>query len=172
MQKPTNTNPLQTTKFVLTMPRISNTQYFCQKVNLPGVTIGEAMQNTPFVDLYRAGDKLSYETFNVSFIVDEDLASYMEIHNWMKCIAFPENFEQYRHLKALSQFTIDSRQPQYAEGSLIVLSNLNNPKFRFDFVQMWPTSLSGIDFSTMDTEVPTITADVTFRFAYYTMMRF
>jgi len=74
--QPQNTNFLQSTKFVLTFPRISNTQFFCQEVNLPGVSTSEIPQTTPFVDLYRPGDKLVYEPLNVTFIVNEDMSSW------------------------------------------------------------------------------------------------
>jgi len=40
-RSPENTNLLQPTKFLLTFDRIRATQYFCQSVNLPGVSLGE-----------------------------------------------------------------------------------------------------------------------------------
>ena len=43
--QPTNTNVLQQNKFLLTFTRIPNVQYFCQVVALPGLTLGEALQN-------------------------------------------------------------------------------------------------------------------------------
>ena len=44
---PQNTNLLQASKFLLTINRIPNTQYFCQQANIPGFTLGQAIVNTP-----------------------------------------------------------------------------------------------------------------------------
>ena len=52
---PENTNPLQPTKFLLTFKKIKDTQYFCQSVNIPGVSLGEVVRATPFLDMYSPG---------------------------------------------------------------------------------------------------------------------
>lgn len=169
--QPTNTNQLQTTKYLLTFPRISNTQYFCQKVNVPGISINEITRTTPFVDLYVPGDKVQFEHFNISFIVDEALRSWGELHDWIIDMGFPETFSQYNHLKYLSEFSLNLTQPQYSEGSLLILNNLNIPAFRVDFINMFPTTLSGIDFDSSDQNVITIIANCSFRYAYYTITR-
>ena len=51
-RNPQNTNPLQPTKFLLTFPDISDTMFFCQKVNIPGVSVPENPRQIPNVDLY------------------------------------------------------------------------------------------------------------------------
>ena len=68
---PENTNYLQSTKFLLTIDRITTTQYFCQSVNLPGVSLGKAEFNTPTLDMYVAGNKFTYSPLTISFTIDE-----------------------------------------------------------------------------------------------------
>ena len=67
-RSPENTNLLQSTKFLLTFDRIRTTQYFCQTVNLPGVSLGEVSRATPFLDMYSTGTKLTYDPLVVEFI--------------------------------------------------------------------------------------------------------
>jgi hypothetical protein len=169
--QPQNSNYLQQTKYLLTFPRVSATQYFCQKVNLPGVSLDPLEQNTPFVDLYRPGNKISYDSFTATFIVDEDMRSWMEIHDWIKGLTFPENFAQYSNLKYLSDFTEAAPFQQYADGSLVILSALNNAKLTVNFADMFPVSISALDFDSTDEDTTTMTATATFKFSYYNITK-
>ena len=87
---PQNTNPLQPTKFLLTFSRIPTTQYFCQEVNIPGVSLGEVDRVTPFLDMFSPGTKLKYDPLDISFIVDESLQSWKDLYNWFISIADPD----------------------------------------------------------------------------------
>ena len=167
ISQPQNTNFLQSTRFVLAFPRISNTQYFCQEVNLPGVSMNEAIQPTPFVDLPIPGNKLIYEPLNITFIVDEELQSWIEIHDWLRAMTFPTNFGEYENLKNLSSVSYYAPKPQYSDGVLNVLSALNNLKTTIHFTDIFPTSLSAIQFNSTDTDTPTITATASFRYSWY-----
>ena len=169
---PQNTNFLQSTKFVLTFPRISTTQYFCQEINLPGISISEVVQPTPFVDLSRPGDKLKYEALNITFIVDEALESWSSIHDWLRGMAFPTNFDEYKNLKNLNPIATYSSSPQYTDGTLNVLSGLNNVKFSIDFVDIFPISLSSIQFNSTAIDTPTITATATFKYSWYNIKKY
>ena len=80
-RNPENTNLLQPTKFLLTFSRITTTQYFCQSVNVPSISLGEVQRDTPFLDLYSPGTKLSYDPLDISFIIDEDLQSWKNLYD-------------------------------------------------------------------------------------------
>jgi len=69
-RNPKNTDLLQSTKFRLTFERLPTMTYFCQSANFPGISLTEVPRQTPFVDLYMVGDKLVYDTFNITFLVD------------------------------------------------------------------------------------------------------
>ena len=88
---PQNTNYLQPTKYLLTFDRIGSTQYFCQSVNIPGVSIGQALISTPSVDVYAPGNKLTFNQLNIDFAVDEKLDSWRQIYDWFRSIAAPES---------------------------------------------------------------------------------
>ena len=84
---PQNTNYLQPTKFVLSFDRIGDVQYFCQSVNLPGMSIGQAPINYPSIDVYAPGNKISYNNLSMTFTVNETMDSWKDIHNWFRSIA-------------------------------------------------------------------------------------
>jgi len=174
-RNPTNIDLLQSTKFRLNFDRLPGLQYFCISANLPGISLTEIPKPTPFVELFVPGDKLIYDTLNFTFLVDEDLRSWTEIHDWMRGITFPFSFEEYFDLQrqGLQQrITVPSvNNNQYSTGSLTIFTNKNNPNFRVKFVDMFPTSLSTIVFNTGDSAENIITADATFRFTYYNYER-
>lgn len=174
-RNPTNLDLLQSTKFRLTFDRLPGLTYFCQTANFPGVSLTEVLRNTPFIDLYAPGEKMIYDTFNVTFIVDEDLRSWTEIHDWIRGMTFPTSFEEYASLSrssAASQISFNAgTKPQYSAGTLTLFTNKNNPNFRLKFVDLFPTSLSTIILNTQDTAEVVVTADASFRFAYYNYER-
>lgn len=168
---PQNTNYLQPTKFLLTFARALNAQYFCQSVNLPGISINELPQPTPLAPLYVPGNKINYEHFTMTFIVDEELRAWTDIHDWIKGMSFPNSPTQYNQLNQQGRAATQAPQPQYADGILHIHSGLNNPNITIHFADMFPVSLSTIDFTTTDDNSTTMTATATFRFAYFDIKR-
>lgn len=164
-----NPNFLQPNKFQLNFARMPNLQYFCQSVSIPGVSMSEAPQNTPFIDLYVPGDKLIYDLLNVTFYVDENLQTWKEVHDWIRAMTFPVEFEEYQNLSELNKYSrsIQTGRPQYSDGMVTLLTSSNNPKVRFKFYDLFPVTLSTFVMSSIDSPENIITADASFRFSYY-----
>ena len=153
-RSPQNTNFLQASKFLLSFSRITEVQYFCQEVNLPGVSLGDVNRSTPFLELYSPGTKLTYDPLNITFTIDEDLQSWKDIYNWFVEIADPSGF--------------NNRDRKYfSDATLTILSALNNPILRIQFANVFPTSLSGINFDTKVDADTILTCTATFRYQSY-----
>ena len=159
---PENTNLLQPSKFLLTFDRLGSTQYFCQSVNLPGVSVGQAPLNFPSLDVYAPGNKIAYNNFNVTFTVDEELKTWQSLYNWFLSFAAPSGTDE-RNLKSelQNQYKKNTKK-EYSDATLTILSSLNNPILRVEFTNMFPVSLSDIQFDTKLSADDIITADVTF----------
>jgi len=174
-RSPSSRDSLQSTKFKLNFGRLPGVAYFCQTVNLPGVSLTEVPRNTPFIDLYVPGEKLIYDSLNVSFLVNEDLTDWLQLHDWIRAMTFPHDFSEYANLGKLaasSQLRVGSKlQPQYSDGSVTIYTNKNNPQIRVNFKDLFPTTLSGVQFSSLDSAENIITADASFRFTYYNIER-
>ena len=168
-RNPTNPNPLQPNKFTLNFSRIPNVQYFCQSVSVPGISLSEAIITNPFVDIYAPGEKAIYDLMNVTFIIDEELTGWLEIHDWIRAMTFPENFEEYKQLGRLNKNMggRTTKTPQYSDGIITLYSSSNKPYYRFKFYDCFPTTLSTFVMSATDTPENIMTADVTFRYSYY-----
>jgi len=152
--KPENTNFLQPTKYVLTFPEVPDMIYFCQKANIPGVSLGQALQETPNLDLFHSGTKISYNTFDVTFLVNEDLSAWTSIYNWMKDLSSVEA-------------TYAKRKSGKKQAVLTVMSNQNNPKLRVKLMDLFPLSLSDLEFDTTLSAEEHITATVSFRYDWF-----
>ena len=158
---PQNTNPLQPTKFLLTFARIPTTQYFCQEVNLPGVTLGTVDRVTPFLDMFSPGTKLKYDDLDITFMVDEELQSWKDMYNWFISIASPDGFEGRDHPRELQQ------NKHLSDATLTVLSALNNPIIRIQYANVFPLTMSDIKFDTKSSADTIITCTATFRYQSY-----
>lgn len=170
-RQPQNTSPLQTTKYVFVMPRINNVQYFCQEANLPGLSLPEMPRPTSVVDLYAPGNKLVYNRLSLEFIVDAELKAWMDIHDWMRELTTPVKNEEYSNLWRRTTVIDPKQMAQYADGMLTIYSALNNPKFRIKYTNLFPTSLSDIQFSSRGSSDDILTATVDFRYDYYEIER-
>ena len=156
--QPQNINLLQTTQFMLAFSRVPDTSYFCQTVVLPGITMSEATQMTPMVDLWKPGDKLQYDPLNVTFLVDEWLNSWKNIHDWMRGLTKPTKFREYERVK---------KEGLISDATLTVLNGQNNPIMRYVFRDCFPTSLSPINMSSTDDGGVTVTCDATVRYNWF-----
>lgn len=161
---PENTSFLQPTKFTFSFTTLPFLKYFCQSVNLPGVSTSPVAVETPFSATFRHGDKLVYEPFTVTVLIDEDLRVWEETYDWFRAITFPKEFRHYWR-------NSNGRDTAYHDGILTVNTNANNPNIRVKFMNCHPISLGGIQFSSAQNAMTTLTAEIAFRYDYYELDR-
>jgi hypothetical protein len=128
---------------------------------LPGVSLGEVVRVTPFLDMYSPGTKLTYEPLEVEFMVDEELLSWKNLYDWFTSIGDPDGFEKRdgsRELQTIKHFS---------DATLTVLSALNNPILRIQYTNVFPLTISDIQFDTTKSADTIITARATFRYQSY-----
>ena len=166
-----NSNYLQPTKFQIIFPKISTVTYFCQQINIPAISSTPARQTSPFVDLYRPGDKIVYETLNFEFIVDEEMWNWEILQSWIRGYSFPCSFEEYKNIDRKTLYSLHSTTPQYADAHLTVLSALNNPKIKVKFVDAFPITLSEVRFDTSSSAEQIMIASAQFRYQLFNIER-
>lgn len=165
-RNPLNPNFLHPNKYQLNFGRTPNTQYFCQSVTIPGISMSEIQSPTPFSDLYLPGEKPIYDLLNVTFLVDEEMKAWLEIHDWIRALTFPENYQEYQSLGTLNPNTLNNK-PQYSDCTITVLTAANNPIVRFHYFDVFPTSISTVIMNASDSPDNVVTADATFRFSRF-----
>ncbi len=98
LRQPTSQDYASPTQFKFSILKLPKVEFFVTQVNIPGITLGTAVQKTPLKNIPTPGDQLNYEDLQVTFQVDENLENYQEIHGWLVGLGFPRDYSEYRNL--------------------------------------------------------------------------
>lgn len=155
---PESVSYLQSTHFQFTIQRIPNLIFFCQSVNIPEISSDPLEQPvTRFKSpIPHPGENFNFGQLSITFLVDEYMKSWLEIHDWMKSIKAVDGYQDYQ----------DS-STHYSDASIIVLNNTQTPIVSVRFRDIFPISLSEISFNSSDTTPEPITASATFAYSVY-----
>ena len=133
--------------------KFPNVEYTIQTIALPDMTVGGAEFNTPKRNIMLPPDKVSYGSFEMTFLVDEYLKNYEEIHDWiLGQVTEEDNLKSARKTRDIT---------------LQVLTSHNNVAREIVFVDAYPTSLSSLPFDTTVTDVNYLIANVSFEYSYF-----
>lgn len=140
-------------QLVIDNQSFKNTQLTVQKFSIPDMSLPKAQLNGPMRSIGMAGDKMDYGPLEITFIIDEDLDNYKEMHDWM-----------------LGQLTIQDNgmaSGKTRDLALIINTSHNNRTKEITFVDAYPVALSSIPFETDVSDVEYMTASVTFEYSYF-----
>ncbi len=171
-----NRNYLAPTGFQFNVSRAPKVTYFGNQVNIPSLTLGIANQPSYLKDIPRPGEKIDFEDLTLTFLVDEDLTNYMEIQNWIRGIGFPESLDQIYDFQQDDTLTVMNKALRnqginlYSDGSLLILNNVNLPKFKVTFDGMFPYYLSTLTFDATQSDLEYFTAQVSFKYNIYNIV--
>ena len=185
-RQPTKLDYASPTQFKFQIIKLPKVEYFCTAANVPGINLGTAEQITPLKDIPLPGDRLQYDTLTIQFLVDENLENYREIHGWMTGLGFPKDYSQYRTLQgagtdryptttsenyAKEHGVVSKQTPDdgglYSDSTLFILTSKNNSNIEVRFRDIYPISLSGLDYNQQATDVDYLTATATFQYKIY-----
>ena len=182
-RQPSKLDYTSPTQFRFLINQLPKVEYFTTEANIPGITLGELDFKTRFKAIPLMGDVLTYEDLTITFIVDENLENYVEMHTWLTAIGFPENTKQFSDFRsATSNVATNTRgeskdigdvkastpeRAMYSDAVLTILTNKNNPVVECRFRDVFPTSLSGLTYSQNQTDVEYLTATVNFKYTIY-----
>jgi hypothetical protein len=164
-----NRNFLSPVGFKFTLAKEPKVSFFCTGSKIPEITLQTETQNTYLKNLDIPGDILTYEDLNLRFLVDEDLVNYMAIHNWLTGLGFPESAQDYRDLLTNQDDLTQPLDPKraFSDGSLYILDSNYNTNAIVKFKDLFPVSLTSLNFDSTQTDIQYFTADVTFKYTIY-----
>ena len=185
-RQPTKQDYASPTQFKFQITKLPKVEYFCTAANIPGISIPSPLQPTPLADIPLPGDTISFDDLSVSFLVDENLENYREIHGWMYGIGFPISRTQFGDLvdagkdrfPTLGKDSLKTDPgkvkygakplgPIFSDATLNVLTSKNNANIEVRFSDVFPTALSGLDFNQQADDVNYLSATVTFKYKIY-----
>jgi hypothetical protein len=165
---PSNITPLSPNGFMFNISKLPDMSYFCQQVNLPGVTVGSPEFGNPFNSQPIPGDSLTYDQLTVQFLVDSDMRNYKAIYNWIIALGFPQSYEQYvTFINQDERGALSELARNYSDATLQILSGTNVPTQIVQFHDLFPVSLDSIAFESTNQDVQYVVGNATFRYGYY-----
>jgi hypothetical protein len=185
-RQPTKLDYSSPTQFRFQITKLPKVEYFCTAANLPGISLSTRIQQTPLSDIPQPGEKLDYQTLRVTFMVDENLENYREIHGWLTGLGFPRDHKQAKTLvdAAKDRFPTGGKSdaitdagkvtgspmplgPVFSDATLNVLTSKNTANIEVRFSDMFPVSLSALNFNQQANDVDYLSASVTMKYKIY-----
>jgi len=127
-----------------------------------------AVQPNYLRNIPRPGTQLEFNDLTVRFLVDQGLENYVEIQNWLRGIGFPESLSEIYEWqntgpvrKGRDEINLTS------DGTMTILNGINRPVFSVVFKDLFPTSISDLQFDTQTNDVEYLTAQATFKYSVY-----
>jgi len=159
-RQPDTSNYLATNFFKLEFTRLPTVTYFCQRVNLPSLTFSVAERGNPTGVIEKwMGGRYIFEDLAVAFQVDESMKNWLEVWEWMESIS---------PMSVADKVIDGSITPDFfSDATIIITNSVYKPKFRVVFYDIFPTSLSGIDFDSTGSENEPVIATATFAYTHY-----
>ena len=184
-RQPTQLDYASPTQFKFNIVKLPKVEYFVTSVNVPGISMGTTTQATMLRDLPGPGDKLSYESLTLSFLVDEHLENYREIHGWLTGLGFPRDHSDFKTLQdagtdrfptssgnvSTEAGKVNNSTPDegstFSDATLMILSSKNNAIVEVRFRDIFPVSLGGLNYEQQAGDVEYLTTTVTFNYKLY-----
>jgi hypothetical protein len=161
-----NRNFLSPVGFKFSLSKDPKVVFFCNSARIPEISLTLVQQPSYLKDLDVPGGKIQYGDLSLRFLVDEDMSNYMSVHNWLTGLGFPESTSQYANLITNEEGIKDPLRA-FSDGSLYVLDNNYNTNAVVKFKDLFPISLSSLEFDATQTDVQYFTAEVTFKYTIY-----
>ena len=185
-RQPTKFDYASPTQFKFQLQKLPKVEYFTTACNIPGISLNATVQPTPLADIPLPGDTLTFSDLEITFLVDENLENYREIHGWMYGIGFPKSRTQFANLVAANKdrFPTEGKDSQvtdagkvkygalpigpiFSDATLNVLTSKNNANIEVRFSDVFPVSLSGLNFDQQADDVTYLSATVGFKYKLY-----
>lgn len=142
--------------------------FFVTEVSIPGVSGQPATLPTPFVDVPITSDKLTFDQLQVTYKIDENFQSYLEIFNWIQGLGFPQDGSQYA---ALQNAARGSELTLYSDATLTILTSKLHSNIEFTFEDCLPMNISPINMTWKESTTNYAEVTVTFAFKKFTVRR-
>ena len=168
--------------------KLPEVEFFCQSANIPGITLTPIETSTPMKSIPIPGDVVEYADLAISFLVDENLNNYKEIHDWIIGLGFPQSHTQFSDLRATSSDRFPGTMAStaatgtstaaplpeggiYSDATLIVLNSKNIAKTEIRFHNIFPTRLGALAYDVKQADVDYLSASVDFKYMYYEIVQ-
>ena len=161
-----NRNFLSGVAFKFNLTKFPKVDFFSNSARIPELSLELATQASYLKNIDVPGERLSYGDFTLRFLVDENMENYLAVYGWLKGLGFPESGKQFKEIITDSDGQRDPKEA-FCDGTLRILNSNYREVGKVKFNDLFPISLTSLEFDATNTDVQFFTAEATFKYTLY-----
>jgi hypothetical protein len=168
-RQPDTNNHLLSNYFKLEITRLPLVTYFCQSVNLPSVNLSPMEQGSRMgTPIKWVGGRYDFDSLTVNFIIDEDMKNWIEVFEWMESIGAMADGAKTLNSKVFAS-PPEQFSDYFSDATLVITNSSYKPKIKVTLKDIFPISLSGIEFNSTLLDTQPVVATAVFTYTYYSI---
>ena len=163
-----NRNFLTGVGFKFSLTKFPKVDFFSNSARIPELNLELTRQPSYLKNIDVPGERLTYGDLTLRFLVDENMENYISVYTWLKGLGFPETTQEYKDLTTDKDGQRDNKEA-FCDGTLRILNSNYREVAKVKFTDLFPTSLTSLDFDATNTDVQFFTAEATFKYTIYNL---
>ena len=161
-----NRNFLSGVAFKFNLAKFPKVDFFSNSAIIPVLNLELAQQSSYLKNIDVPGERLTYGDFTLRFLVDENMENYKSVYDWLTGLGFPETTKEFADIIKDSDGQTDPKEA-FCDGTLRILNSNYREVAKVKFSDLFPISLTSLDFDATNTDVQFFTAEATFKYTLY-----
>ena len=161
-----NRNFLSGVAFKFNLTKFPKVDFFSNSARIPELSLELAQQASYLKNIAVPGERLTFGDFTLRFLVDENMENYKSIYDWLTGLGFPETTKEFADIIKDSDGQTDPKEA-FCDGTLRILNSNYREVAKVKFNDLFPISLTSLDFDATNTDVQFFTAEATFKYTLY-----
>ena len=164
-----NRNFLSGVGFKFNLTKFPKVDFFSNSARIPEVNLELTTQASYLKNIDVPGERLSYGDFTLRFLVDENMENYQSIYDWLTGLGFPETTKEFAEIIKDKDGQRDPKEA-FCDGTLRILNSNFREVGKVKFNDLFPISLTSLEFDATNTDVQFFTAEATFKYTLYKLV--
>ena len=161
-----NRNFLSGVGFKFSLTKFPKVDFFSNSARIPELNLELTQQASYLKNIDVPGERLSYGDFTLRFLVDENMENYQSIYDWLTGLGFPETTKEFAEIIKDKDGQRDPKEA-FCDGTLRILNSNFREVGKVKFNDLFPISLTSLEFDATNTDVQFFTAEATFKYTLY-----
>ena len=164
-----NRNFLSGVGFKFNLTKFPKVDFFSNSARIPELNLELTTQASYLKNIDVPGERLSYGDFTLRFLVDENMENYQSIYDWLTGLGFPETTKEFPEIIKDKDGQRDPKEA-FCDGTLRILNSNFREVGKVKFNDLFPISLTSLEFDATNTDVQFFTAEATFKYTLYKLV--
>ena len=164
-----NRNFLSGVGFKFNLTKFPKVDFFSNSARIPELNLELTTQASYLKNIDVPGERLTYGDFTLRFLVDENMENYQSIYDWLTGLGFPETTKEFAEIIKDKDGQRDPKEA-FCDGTLRILNSNYREVGKVKFNELFPVSLTSLEFDATNTDVQFFTAEATFKYTLYKLV--